>query len=269
MTTYEILCNTNWEMIKGKIFSDTEKQEITKSLLSAVSSEDTIYRFHKGVKAPDDGRIMYPLFYIPPYNDGKKFRLITGELPKTHILSANHYELEILRILALWDKDNPKVQFMLDETSKRLNTTCFAHSCSLGECISVGVSVLRFLSVIRPRNDEWINEILTSLLKEYNNGTKGSTNKNIPVFYMYAAISDIANGLCRELVENKKEWLMYMIQRDKFRKGSNKPPVYRDLYNVTLLYVLKNALSILPEFEYIENRPVVISENDNRCYCDI
>lgn len=163
MNTYELLFGrTNLELMKGKDFSDSEKQQITKSLLSAVSSEDTVSRFHKGVKTEYTN--MYPMFYIPPYNDGKKLRLITGELPKTHILAANHYELEILRILVLFDKNNSVVKNMIDKTIERLDATCYAHWCSAGECVGAGISVLRFLASVRPQKEEWINQIFAPLI---------------------------------------------------------------------------------------------------------
>ena len=266
MSTQELLRNTNCKMIKGEHFSDSEKQKITQNLLSAVSHQDTVSRFHKGVKSPNDGRILYPLFYIPPYNDGKKSRLITGQLPKTQILSANHYELEILRILALWDKDNPKVQLMLDETLKRLDTTCFAHFCATGECVGAGIAVLRFLSVLSLRDDKWINEILTPMIAQYNNGHKGmaATNNNVPVFYLYSVLPDIANKSCYRLIEERKEWIIHMLTR-----GGIVGPAVQDTYNVTMLYILRNALAILPEYEYMKNAEVYISEKDNRCYCDV
>lgn len=266
MSIHELLRDTNSKMLKGENFSDLEKQEITQVLLSGVSSQDTVNRFHKGVRAPDDGRIIYPLFYIPPYNDGKKLRLITGQLPKTQILSANHYELEILRILALWDRDNPTVRSMLDETSKRLDTTCFSHFCATGECVGAGVAVLRFLSALNPQDVKWINEILMPMIAQYNNGHKGmaATNNNVPVFYLYSVLPDIANESCYELIKERKEWIIHMLTR-----GGITGPAIQDTYNVTILYILKNALSMLPEYEYMKNRIVYISEKDNRCYCDV
>ena len=266
MSIYELICDTNWKMIKGENFSDLAKQEITKNLLSAVSSKETVRRFHRGVKAPEDGRTLYPLFYIPPYNEGKKLRLITGQLPKTHILAANHYELEILRILVLWGKDNPKVQFMLDETLKRLNTTCFAHFCATGECVGAGVTVLRLLSAFSPQNDKWINEILTPMIAQYNSGHKGmaATNNNVPVFYLYSALPDLANEACYKLIEERKDWIIHMLTR-----GGLTGPAVQDTYNVTRLYVLRNVLAMLPQYEYMKNREVYISDKDNRCYCDV
>ena len=121
MKIYDLLCNTNAEMFKGKTFEDSEKNEISEIFLSSVNTIEEFSKFRENIsyKDPDGGKYLYPSFFIPPYNN-KKYRLITGELPKTYILSTNHYELEILRILILWNKDNPKVHFMVDETIKRL-----------------------------------------------------------------------------------------------------------------------------------------------------
>jgi len=95
--------------------------------------------------------------------------LITGTLLKTQILSANHYEHEILHLLASWDRGNPRDKYRLDETLKRLDKSCFAHFCLTGECVSTGISVLRLLSVLSPCNNKRINEILVPLIEQYNN----------------------------------------------------------------------------------------------------
>jgi hypothetical protein len=84
-------------------------------------------------------------------------------MPKTHLLSANHYELEILRLLALWGADNDQVAQMVYQSLKRLDATCFGHFCSEGECIGASIATLRLLSAVRPVNNTWIEEILKPL----------------------------------------------------------------------------------------------------------
>lgn len=64
---------------------------------------------------------IYPNYYIPPYNGNRKFRLIQGYLPKTNILYANHYELEIIRLLFLFAPENEQVNEMVDNTLQRLS----------------------------------------------------------------------------------------------------------------------------------------------------
>jgi len=266
MSIFEILKETNRKLFTGETFKDLEKKEICDTLLSAKSDTYTVNKFHKGVRAPDDGRMLYPQFFIPPYNDGKKLRLVTGQLPKTQLLSSNHYELEILRILALWDNSNPVVNRMLDETLKRLDTTCFAHFCSTGECVGAGIAVLRLLSVLSPKDGKWIDKILNPLIKQYDGGHNGmaATNNNVPVFYLYAVLPDIENDACLTLIEQRKNWIIHMLTR-----GSITGPAIQDTYNVTLLYILKNALTMLPEYAFMKSRKVYISDKDNRCYCDV
>jgi len=265
MTIPELLSDTNLRMWKGETFSDDEKSAVRRTLLAAASGQDTAARFHTGVRASGDGRMMYPRFFIPPYNGGKKIRMITGQLPKTQILSANHYELEILRILARWDGDNPQVQFMVNETLKRLDATCFAHFCATGECVGAGVCVLRFLTALSPRDGKWIDELLLPLVQLYRNGPKGmaAASNHLPVFYLYAVLPDIAGETAIQLVEDKKEWIIHMLTR-----GCLTGPAIQDTYGVAILYILRNALAMLPEYSYMKDREVTVSGKDNRCYCD-
>jgi len=266
MNVINILKETNRKLFAGEIFEDVRKKEICAALLSAKSDAFTVNQFQRRMRTPNDGRILYPGFFIPPYNKGKKLRLVTGQLPKTHLLSANHYELEILRILALWDGENPVVKMMLDETLKRLDTTCFAHFCSTGECVGAGIAVLRLLSVLSPKDEKWICKILNPLIKQYNCGHNGmaATNNNVPVFYLYAVLPDIANDMCCALVEQRKSWIIHMLAR-----GCITGPAIQDTYNVTLLYILRNALALLPQYAFVKDRKVYISDKDNRCYCDV
>lgn len=259
MNAYELIRHLNSELVKGTAFTAAEKKEATTRLLAGADSREKAERFRQGVKAPDDGRILYPLFYIPPYNGGKKLRLFTGELPKTHILSANHYELEVLRLLALWDKDNPIVTRMLDETVRRLETTCFARFCSLGDCVGAGVATLRFLTALRTGQEEWINKLLPPLM-----GLFRQNDKNMPVYYFYAAMVEIANDACRAMAAEKEEWLVHML-----RRGCLTGPAAADTYNPTRLYVLRNTLMLLPAYAYLADKPVYVAGKDNRCYCDV
>lgn len=60
---------------------------------------------------------MYPMYFIPPYNDGKKYKTVLNQIPKTHILSANMYELEIIRLMHLLSPNHPDVKQIVDGTS--------------------------------------------------------------------------------------------------------------------------------------------------------
>ena len=198
MNIYELICETNKKIMQGENFTDAEKQKISNELLSNVSSKDTVSRFHKGVNATGG---MYPAFYITPYNNGKKLRLITGELPKTHILAANGYELEILRILALFAGDNIIVKSMLGETADRLDTTCFSNFCPQGECAGAGIAALRFWSAYNINDTARQGKIIRGISK-YRDG-KGKYKLDLPMRYTRLAFS----GCDYETVKDELEYL--------------------------------------------------------------
>ncbi len=265
MTLYDLLCDTGRALIRGQVFSEYEKQECIKSLLSGIDTPGTVNRFLGRVKALDDGRSMYPLFYIPPDNGGKKYRLITGQMPKTHLLSANHYELEILRLLALWGSGNDRVAQMVDQTLKRLDGTCFGHFCSEGECIGASVATLRFLSAVESVNNIWIEEILKPLGDIFRN-IKGqaATNQNLPIFYFCLALSGIKSNMATQIIRDRKNFLLNLLER-----GWLTGPAENDKYTPLSKYVLRNTLVCLPECEYLRNAEIFISDKDGRVYCDV
>lgn len=137
----------------------------------------------------------------------KKLRLIQGYLPKTNILYANHYELEIIRLLFLYAPENGQVNEMVENTLRRLKDTCFGSSCAQGECMAAGISVLRFLAVTRPGDLEWIDKLLGplgELFLAFGNG-QAAIQRGIPVSYLLMAFADINNSRTRELITQKKE----------------------------------------------------------------
>ena len=120
MTAYELMIKTNHHHIKGGKLTEPQKQNIVRQLMTARTTPEQAKRFYNGVKYPNnidsDGRQMYPLFFIPPYNDGKKYKTVLNQTPKTHIFSANMYELEILRLLHLFSLDDLEVKLMIQKT---------------------------------------------------------------------------------------------------------------------------------------------------------
>lgn len=264
MNVYEALYEANRRIIMGETVSADDKKEITGLFIRQASDQRTVDRFLKGVNAPDDGRAMYPHYYIPPYKTGK-YRLITGELPKTHILSANHYELEIMRLLALWQGDTPAVRLMLDNTLKRLEATCFGRFCPAGECVGAGIIALRFYGTLLPAGHPRTLRLLYSLgelFMAYDG--KASSIKNLPFYYFLLTLSDIQLDDARALIDAKKNLLTGLLTQG-WRTG----PAESDTYNVLRKYVLRNALSLLPEYTGYQAAEICISEKDGRCYCRV
>ena len=72
MTLYELMIKANHYLIKGGELSSGQMNTAANQLLSGRSTSEQAQRYYIGVKFPDnsdkDGRKMYPVFYIPPYN---------------------------------------------------------------------------------------------------------------------------------------------------------------------------------------------------------
>ncbi len=160
MTAYELMVKTNHYLIQNPAedaLSPAQKRRIVSELLAARSTPEQRRRFYMGVKFPGNrdarGLRLYPDFYIPPYNDGKKYKTILGQMPKTHILSANMYELEILRLLHKFAPDDYDVRAMTEATLDRLYHTCFGNEDDgVGECFDTNLVVIRFLCEASPHD---------------------------------------------------------------------------------------------------------------------
>lgn len=160
MTAYELMIKTNHYFIQNPsedALTAAQKRRIVRELLQARSTPEQRERFYAGVKFPGNrdahGMRLYPDFYIPPYNDGKKYRTILGQTPKTHIFSANMYELEILRLLYKFAPDDRDVRAMTEAALERLYHTCFGNEDDgVGECFDTNLVVIRFLCTTSPQD---------------------------------------------------------------------------------------------------------------------
>lgn len=267
MERYRIICDTNKRMVMNDMISDNEKETIVSDLLSEVNPDEIISNLKKHPYTSKD-----PYFYLPPHNNGKKLRLIQGYLPKTNILYNNHYELEILRLLAMYAPNNDtRTSVMINATLERLQNTCFGKSCTQGECFSTGISVLRLLSVLKTE-PEWSNNLLHPLGEAFMSfgGGQAATQKNIPMSYLLMAFTDIKSEFTISLIERRKEWLLDLLRRGWITgKLTNGRISEGDTYNLMGKYIIRNALGTLPEFKDISKHRIYIDSSDERCYCDI
>lgn len=118
------------------------------------------------------------------------------DICRKHILLyANHYELEILRLLYLLEPENDTINEMIENTLNRVKDTCFGNSCMQGECIVAGISVLRFISAIKPVDTELIDKLLNPLGDIFLSfGNQQATVQNgVPLSYLLMAFTDINN----------------------------------------------------------------------------
>lgn len=272
MEKYQKLMELNRKQVMGEEITALEKENFVRLCKSEICSREKILRYKRSMKVNAETDCMYPNFFIPPFNNNKKLRLVQGFLPKTHILYANHYELEILRLLVMFAPEDETVKRMVDNTQKRLKNTCFGKSCPQGECKAAGISVLRFLASACPEDKLWIKR-LTNFLGEIFlslGAGQAASRYGIPMSYLLMAFTDINNEDTRELIEQKDEWLLGLLRTGWITgRLSNGKISEGDTYNLLGKYILRNAIGTLPGNEDIEKHAIYVNEEYERCYCNI
>ena len=272
MEKYRVLMEINRKIIFGEEISGTEKEEAVSILLGGIRCKEDILKYKRRMRVNAETDNTYPDYYIPPYHGNRKLRLIQGYLPKTNILYANHYELEIIRLLFLFAPENKQVHEMVDHTLQRLKHTCFGNSCTQGECMAAGISVLRLLAATKPDDLKWINTLLMplgDLFLSFGNG-QASVQKGIPFSYLLMVYADINNEKTRDLITQKKEWLLDLLRRGWITgKLANGKISEGDVYNLMGKYIIRNAIGTLPEYKDISKYTIYVSSKDERCYCNI
>ena len=247
MNIYQLFCDVNERQIKG-LPIDAETRENTTSYMLRNINRSNLSAGRSRLPASP----VRPLFFSPQY-ENHKFRLITGEMPRTNMLSANHYELECLRILALWRHDEELVQSMLFRTTERINGASFGHAEGNGESASAAIAALRFLTAVLDNSDRWLNELIHKI----------DGSKNGCCFYFCLALCDVKSDAALEVIRKNKERYMDMLG-----SGWLTGPSELDRYNILRKYIIRNLLSRLDEYRWISGARIYVSKADGRCYCD-
>ena len=266
MTIYELMVKTNHYLIKGGILTDEQKKWIVQQILPSRSTYKEAQLFYQGVRYPNnmdrEGRRMYPIFFIPPFNDGKKYKTILNQMPKTHILSANMYELEIIRMLYLLSSEDMTVDEMVQKTLERLKTTCFGYQDDgLGECFDSSLVVLRFLASVAPTETEWIR----SRIDNYQNHVGEKKRPWFSKWYYWLCLSEMPFDLARSEIHRYEEPILEWLRTKSMVMNSEHD---RTIHPV-LFCILRNIMARLPEYEYIKKREPYISEKDVRLHFNI
>jgi len=265
MTLHELMVKTNHYLIKGGQLTDAHKANIVNQFLSGVSSQSAAERFYNGVKFPkntdDCGRQMYPIYFIPPYNDGKKLKTIIGQTPKTHILSANMYEFEILRLLHILAPENPDVKAMISETLKRLKTTCYGKDgCEAGECYDTSIVVLRFLAAAAPHERDWINDRIRTYYLHLDKKKRPS----FIIWYFWLCLSELPLDIAEPNIIRYKDDILTQLNRSCVMNSENDKTIHP-----VIICAIRNVMARLPEFEYIKSREPYVSDKDGRLHFDM
>jgi hypothetical protein len=265
LSVYRAVIETDRRLIRGETLADTEKASLAKLFMAARSTDKQKRRFYEGVRFPGNtdasGRHMYPEFFIPPYNGGKKLQTVLGQTPKTYIFSANMYELEILRLLTLLSLDNA-VSVMVEHTLERLRTTCFAsENDGVGECFDTSLVALRFLGTCAPSETDWMRSRIASFYHRYPEKKRPWFSK----WYFWLCLSELPDEVALpEIMRYRDEVLPWLTKKSCVMNSENDRAVHP-----VLLCMLRNMLARLPEFANIKTYQPYIDPRDGRLRFDI
>jgi len=246
MTAYEAMIKTNHHLIKGGTLNDAQKAKITRFLLAEKEKRKYTGQWM-------EARTAYPIFFAPPYVK-KKLQTVVPASPKTHIFADNAYEFEILRLLQLFSADFTKngtypdlidrgeLSRMFEMTAARLKQTCFGYqSCHYAECFEAGLSVMRFVSINEPVDEPWLDKQLTMYNKHFADHKRHSGVQK----YFWFILSQMPYEYAEPQILRQRDAIVEQLSRSFLnRDGGCEIPVY----------VMRNTLARLPEFEHIKNR---------------
>ncbi len=266
MNSYELMIKINHALIKGDKPSNDHINKIVERLLSdSVINKKQVGRctrvgFSSNYDKGTSG--IYPVFYIPPYNNGKKLETILGQTPKTQILSANMYELEILRLLYIFAPENNDVKKMISMTLERLKNTCFGYmDDGKGECFDASLVVLRFLASAARNENQWIKSRIDNFNRHYGDKKRPWYS----LYYYWLCLSELPSDISKSETEKyKDEILDRLINRRLPYNGENDR-----LINPVIICILRNVISKYPEYYYIRKRQPYLNDRDGRLCFDM
>ncbi|MBQ8641010.1 MAG: hypothetical protein IJ480_02235 [Clostridia bacterium] len=263
MTPYEAMVQTSRRIIRygADTISAEERRSLVPLLLSARSSREEAMRFYTAVRFPGNrdahGRRMYPEFMIPPYNAGKKYKTILGQTPGTYILSANGYELEILRLLWLLAPTDPEVRDMNDKTVARLRHTCFANEDDgVGECFDTNLIALRYLGTVCPENTGWIRDRIGVFHRHF--GNKKRPWQTMWMFYL--CLSELPDGVVLPELERYRTQMIRFLREQSCVMRTEEDRAIQPV----LFCILRNCAARDPAYAHIREMQPFTDDKDGR-----
>ena len=266
MDPYELMIKTNRHLIRGGRLSGPQRANIVRQMLAARSTTEQARRFWRGVKFPGnmdgEGRRMYPAYFIPPYNGGKKLQTVIPLSPKTHILSANAYELEIVRLLYLLAPDRPEVREIAEGTIARLRSTCFGYrGCAVGECFESALVTLRFLAAAAPGETEWVRTLIALFYDHVGDNKRRHGNV---LWYFWLCLSELPAEIALPEISRHEEQILRQLRQSPVMNSEQDQE-----HHPVMICVIRNAMARLPEYAYLKDRQHYMSEKDGRLHFDL
>lgn len=257
MLTHATMIEMNHEMIQTGLPDAKRSEKVVKLFLERLDAENTEFCAEKKHADP-----MYPFFYVPPYNHGKKLKTTLGQTPKTQIFSANMYELEILRLLKLLAQENEKVNWMVAQTLERLGATCFgAQDDGVGECFDTSLVVLRFLAVAAPEDTGWMK----SRIDNYNRHVNDKKRPWFCSWYFWLCLSELPFAVAQDETWKYRETILDWLCRKSLVMNSENDRVIHPV----LFCILRNIMEKYPEYAHIKGRLPYVDKKDGRLHFDM
>lgn len=173
---YQRVMETARLLFEGRRFSPSERTEIVFWILAHQNRT---------------GDFLFP---PSPEDEAAGLRLVSGELPRTRLLTRNALELETLRLLALLGSGELGVVQVLDTAERRFSGRCFASICTTGECTGASIAWLRYRAA-RGDSQELTRCGLEALGRERD--TAGRWHK-FPFYYSLLWLLELPAGMGKE-----------------------------------------------------------------------
>ena len=249
MTAYELMIKTNHHLIRGGGLTGAEKTHITRQLLAAKTAMGSDPWLYDGAM-----NAHMPAFFVPPYNNGKKLKTVIPMGAQTAQVSDNSYELEIIRLLHIFNQPNHEIASMVAVTENRLKQLCFGYKdCFYAECFHAAMVVLRFVSSVMPSDTHWIKKQIAGYNKHHNDRRWHSGVHK----YYWLCLSEMPYDVAEPEIHRQKERIAEQLSRSYIMKHEN---------DDIPLYAMRNALARLPEYSYLKDRHPYVDEKTKRLH---
>jgi hypothetical protein len=256
LSLYEMMMKANFDIATGNKITDGDINFMCNSFIQ--NADLTKLKQSKLGKSAN----MSPIFF----HSQEKIATVSTVTPKTQLLSGNAYELEILRLLALFNKEDVVVQDMLKMTYDRLKNTCFGRFCPTGECFDLSIVTLRFLNIAYPLEVMWMEKLIDGIKVHMHTKKRHSGT----LFYYWLTLSELPIEISKSEIERYSTNCITETEKISLPNLLRKSYVLNsdhDKYATPLgVYVMRNSLSKLENYKYIENRNPYVSKKDGRMH---
>ena len=126
-------------------------------------------------------------------------RMFTGEVLRTEFAVRNIQLIEVARLLALLEMDNPDVAKALLLSDRHMDLLCYSKFCAKGECKSLTIAYMRYLASLHTDDAASRLDQFLTRLASYHDG-KGKWH-GFPYYYTLLMLSDTDHPIAADELE--------------------------------------------------------------------